>query len=469
MIAALLIASAAPLHAESPAEILERGVFQQETRNDPAAALKIYQEVLDRESQSRELSSEARYRMAMCLIALGEEAKGHEQLEALAHDTAADKQWAGKAAAGLAKTQFIHPAPWKPGEIAIYRILGPGNQDMGFMMAAVKETTVDGESRWASYFIRAGAQWGISCSIFSKETFEPVSSRLFMDGFGDFLTEHSGGGAVVVKNFDGSDVQWQRKAGESTLPLYDNDQAVQLLRLLPQTIGTKVQSEIAICFSPKPLPFTMEVTAEKTVQTDAGSFDCVEIVTNIGQNFWISRDPSRRMIKMKVGLASIEASKFLDWNPDKPTEYTASKNGVHIVFPAGVLWGPPIEKEKSLRLYVYPTDFSAFGGILDIKKTADLPETVRTSSQALARADLAEDVKLFEESEIVREGEFDLPGWKVWKSFTHERRGKVNSFTFHIHAVGPEKSISFNIAYPKGGEDAVEKLATAIVEGITLK
>ena len=62
----------------SPSILLEKGIFEEETKGDLDAAVKIYQQIIENEKANRRYVAEAHYRTGMCLLKKGEKEKAAE-------------------------------------------------------------------------------------------------------------------------------------------------------------------------------------------------------------------------------------------------------------------------------------------------------------------------------------------------------------------------------------------------------
>lgn len=65
---------------ESPAVMLEKGIYTEETLGDLDKAMKIYIEISEQAKANRKYIAQARYRLGMCLLKKNEKAKGYAAL-----------------------------------------------------------------------------------------------------------------------------------------------------------------------------------------------------------------------------------------------------------------------------------------------------------------------------------------------------------------------------------------------------
>jgi len=68
LLAAMTMLALQTARAESPAMLLEKGVFAEETKGDIDAAMKIYKQIIDDAQANRKHVAQAHYRLGMCLL-----------------------------------------------------------------------------------------------------------------------------------------------------------------------------------------------------------------------------------------------------------------------------------------------------------------------------------------------------------------------------------------------------------------
>ncbi|MBL7221178.1 MAG: DUF4019 domain-containing protein [Phycisphaerae bacterium] len=68
LLAAMTMLALQTAYAESPAMLLEKGVFAEETKGDIDAAIKIYKQIIDNAKANRKHVAQAHYRLGACLV-----------------------------------------------------------------------------------------------------------------------------------------------------------------------------------------------------------------------------------------------------------------------------------------------------------------------------------------------------------------------------------------------------------------
>ena len=93
--------------AESASVLLEKGIFNEETKGDLDAAIKIYQQIVDDAKANRKYIAEAHYRLGMCHLKKGQEAQAAECFQKVASLFPDQKRLAAEA---YKKLKEVYPA-----------------------------------------------------------------------------------------------------------------------------------------------------------------------------------------------------------------------------------------------------------------------------------------------------------------------------------------------------------------------
>src|SRR5947207_3443736 len=75
-----------PVRAAHSSELLEKGIYEEETKGDCAAAINSYQQILADQAADRSLVAQAELRLGLCQLKLGDKAKAFSTLEKLTQD-----------------------------------------------------------------------------------------------------------------------------------------------------------------------------------------------------------------------------------------------------------------------------------------------------------------------------------------------------------------------------------------------
>jgi carboxyl-terminal processing protease len=80
------LAAAQKASAASPAELLEKGIYTEETKGDLSAASEIYKQIVDDPAAPRSLAAQAQLRLGTCELKLGNKSKAISVLERLTQE-----------------------------------------------------------------------------------------------------------------------------------------------------------------------------------------------------------------------------------------------------------------------------------------------------------------------------------------------------------------------------------------------
>src|SRR5580658_9938754 len=114
ILGAMLAAAQTPSPQPTAAELLQKGIYTQETAGDLDGAIKIYRQIVDSHPTQREIGAQAQYRLGQALLEKGDAANASQEIQRLGWDYPDYKELiaAAKAASGPAKTiMFYTPGP----------------------------------------------------------------------------------------------------------------------------------------------------------------------------------------------------------------------------------------------------------------------------------------------------------------------------------------------------------------------
>src|SRR3954451_22262276 len=77
----ILFAAAQPARSASAPELLEKGIYTEETKGELQAARRIYQQILDDPNADRALVAQAQLRLGLCELKLGNKPQAISALE----------------------------------------------------------------------------------------------------------------------------------------------------------------------------------------------------------------------------------------------------------------------------------------------------------------------------------------------------------------------------------------------------
>ena len=119
LLGALLLAASAT--AQPASDLLQSGIYAQETRGDLDAAIRFYRQVLSSGAGLRLYAAQAQYRIGVCLLRKGDVAGATQAFEAVIKDYPGERELVARARESMPRAHGLLPAPWSDAEISEYR------------------------------------------------------------------------------------------------------------------------------------------------------------------------------------------------------------------------------------------------------------------------------------------------------------------------------------------------------------
>lgn len=138
------LAAAAPtaLQAASPSELLEQGIYSEETKGDLDAAMRLYQQVVAEAKTGQAVAAQAQYRLGVCYYKKKNYTEATAAFEKLVKDYPDQKELVRLASEYLAGAVALLPAPWTDGEEMRLDMKTPTGFKLGFVRYTVRADTV---------------------------------------------------------------------------------------------------------------------------------------------------------------------------------------------------------------------------------------------------------------------------------------------------------------------------------------
>ena len=165
------------------------------------------------------------------------------------------------------------PAPWVDGEEMQLDIKFPTGFKIGTACYRVNAGETNGQKIWrlASH-LYAGAQQSSRVEV-EADSFKPIHCRWKINVIGEADVTYSGGYAEL--KIAGKD---EAREIDLTGVVYDNEEAIQLMRRLPLAPDYKTTLRIFTGLGGgNIIPLEVEVTGEEKVEVPAGTFDCYKV------------------------------------------------------------------------------------------------------------------------------------------------------------------------------------------------
>jgi hypothetical protein len=332
--------------AQTISDLLQKAIYAEETAGDLDAAIKLYRQVLATSTETRALAAQAQYRLGTCLLRKGDQAGAKQAFEALIKDYPEQKELVAKAREAMPPDLKLLPAPWREGEALELRLRLPAGMTIGTQVYTVERGPGESLIVQTKNYI-GGAQWVTRVET-DRQTMRPKSSVFAHPQLGEFQTTYEPKRALIAHNGQ------PPKTMEVEEPVYDNEEAIQLLRRLPLAVGMKFPVRVLSPAGGGVMPLRAEVLAIEDVTVPAGKFHAFKVqFAPLNQNFWIAQDAPRHFVKFEVGSIFAELVGARRTDSIEPVNYTDAKFGVSFSAPPNWSVQPsevPGKEEQNLVL-----------------------------------------------------------------------------------------------------------------------
>lgn len=146
---ASLLAFAPAAWAASPSELLENGIYAEETKGDLDGALKLYQQAVTEAKGAQAVAAQAQFRVGVCYFKKGDFPAARAALEQVLKNYPEQKELVGQATDYLYRAQPLLPAPWREGREVRFEIKSADGVKRGSIIANMSTGETNGEKTWA--------------------------------------------------------------------------------------------------------------------------------------------------------------------------------------------------------------------------------------------------------------------------------------------------------------------------------
>lgn len=329
--------------------LLEEGIYAEDTKGDLDEAISIYKKIIDENEGNRINIAKAYYRLGTCYLKTGDEAKAIEMFKKLLNSFPEQADIVNDAKNQLSKlgamdvdedkSLEIGPTPWESGETCWYGFKSPPTMSHVRMIMSVKSVVINGNDLWRieDYIvIPTENQSQLKRVDVLKKDFKPFSG-LAKGAWGNIKVTY--GKDHIQMDIESPDTKDKKEIPNRQI-VYDNEQVSYLLRRLP--IEKKYSSTISI-LNPQTgsvMKVKIRTMGLETVEVPAGKYECYGVELDLGpamkQKWWFSADPIKYLVKMDAGAQGIlELEKIVHSLADEPELFNDSEFGVSMSAPAG--------------------------------------------------------------------------------------------------------------------------------------
>ena len=284
---------------QSPADLLQRGIYTQETTGDVDGAVKIYRQVVESASgnpNNNAYAAQAQYRLVLCMLLKGDPAAANIEFQSLQNKFSAQQDLITLARTMLPGNAGVLSVPWGSTEVSQLNIKRDGMFTGETLYYSVDPTFNTPHQSVLKWELKTRNTARSATLTVDSDTLQAIGNgfrRLESnDDFGDAAADPFGGPAI------------------------DLQQSVFLMRRLPLAVGYKTTMPTTSFTLGQKVPkqFELAVTGIEAVQVTAGKYNCYKVsVSPLGQTFWIAVDGSRPLVKFQSG--KVEADLVKMWGP----------------------------------------------------------------------------------------------------------------------------------------------------------
>ncbi|HEU0138570.1 MAG TPA: DUF3108 domain-containing protein [Bryobacteraceae bacterium] len=387
----VLLAGTVPLKAQTAAELLQKGIYTQETLGDVDGAIKIYRQILSTAGEVRTYAAQAQYRLGLCLLRKGERAEAEKTFTTLVEQYPDQKDLVAKAKEQLNVGVALLPVPWPDAELMELDMKLAGGLPIGTAIYSIETDSSKTTPQWSISSATHVYNGILSLSQVQadRETMKPIASLWRHPMLGEARAQY--GDKSVQVELKGKQARDIPVDG----PVYDNEEAMWVMRRLPLAPGFKTSLNVLASLTSTCVKIDLQVTGMEDVEVPAGRFRAYKLELNpIKQTFWIASDANRYMVKFEGNGVVAELASVR--RPDSsPAQYVDSKLGYTLTAPSR--WIPkkhnsPEEMQKTLFLLdpeaagdvrLWADKATAVDGAIDLVLRKDAEEKVQQRAKAL--------------------------------------------------------------------------------------
>ena len=437
-----------PYHASgaSASELLEKGIYQEETKGDLDVAITIYQQLLGEAKNAQALAAQAQFRLGQCYAKKNRHADAIAAFERVVRDYPDQKELVAKAREHLPADLALQPVPWQDGERLQYRFTIGAGLDIGTAEYRAILSETGGRKVW-----EVGARMFAAAHSFSKvsadvETFAPISS----------VWKHALLGEASA-TYRSGEIEIARPGKEATKLavekiVYDNEQAMHLMRRLPLEVGYKTTIPIiATLGGAATIPLGIEVTAKEVLKVPAGDFECFKVNLSVGQTFWFTTDANRYLVRLEAGGATASLASIAHRGAADPVVFKSDAAGISLTAPPDWVLHLQTKDDETDRptLHMLDPNADARAIALRMRPTDKLPAKARASARAWAESDFADHL-----SKTVKDAKIRPNSWRPFSvsgragmSFIADCTEKDQPMVvYSIYSLGGQTSEEFSLA-----------------------
>lgn len=392
---ALAVFIVLPVAGQSAADLLQKGIYTQETVGDLDGAIKIYRQIINSASQSRAYAAQAQYRLGLCLLKKGEKAEAAKAFEKLVQDYSEEKELVAKAKEQMSTDTRLLPIPWGDSELSELEIKLPNGRVMGTKLLSIEPSETNSQAviiRSREYMRAMPTVW--SRVEADRDTLRPIAASFTSPYIGDEKIDYEATAArMQVKG-------QSPKVFPLDGPVFDNEEWAFWFRRLPLAPGYKTTLPIMGPFR-GPIKVGLTVSGMEDIQVAAGKFHCFKVeLPEIHQTIWIGSESTRPVVKMETMGVAIELVSRHRVDAVSPVPYQNAALGLSFTAPPRWIILPETDPEAN------DTDLS----LLDPESQGAL--SVSAKEKKTGKSEIAQQLRASLDEHVERHSKF-LKDYKI--------------------------------------------------------
>ncbi|HYW78686.1 MAG TPA: tetratricopeptide repeat protein [Thermoguttaceae bacterium] len=473
---AAVLATGPVAEAQSASEMLEKGIYTEQTLGDLDSAIEIYGKIVAEAKDAQKYAAEAQFRLAECLLKQGKKDEATEAFEKLIKEFPDQKELLAKArqrVPGKAELELV-PVPWADGEMLQLDMKMGGGLPIGTIVLTANKAKLDDRDvwhlQWRRFVTAGGNNQGISRVDADLETFRPINASFHHTLLGNFDAVYTPEEVTIDSVINGKNSQRKEKLDGV---VYDNEQGMHLFRRLPLKEGYKATLPIYTTFGSGKIDLKSAVTAKETLEVPAGKFECYKLeLTQLHQTFWISTDENRYVVKFEAGGVYAELTDIGQSKPGEPIEYHSEAYGITLSAPSGWnFYAGPVPGETDQKTVFLLDPEVAASSLVRLYKTSELDDEKKESPRAWAEEDLPNLEKRFSQFEVRPDGwkERTIGGSPAISMTADYVEGETKMVAYVTYVLGESTSAGFLVMVDQDRFDEFAKQFETILEGYMVK
>ncbi len=333
----VLLLSTVPAFAQSVPELLEKGIYLEETAGQVEEAIEVYRRITGDATAGRANVAEALLRLGLCHQKLGDAAAATTAFKRVIADYPEQELFVARAREHLPadpdpEPLALLPAPWDDGEVMRLGLQLASGTPIGAFLLTADATELEGVPLWrlrTRHRVHSDADnQGIREVLARRDTMAPVRGTVRHSIAGHFEARY-GDGAVTIETIGAGARRREKLPG----PTFDSEELFHLFRRLPLEVGYSTRLSFISAMAGGATAVDVEVAGIEKITVPAGEFECYRVEISVPQVVWFSTEPSRVLVKFETSGIVGELQEVYAQEPGSEAVYADEMLGLSVNLP----------------------------------------------------------------------------------------------------------------------------------------